>query len=179
MNAKAFKTLGLLAGAIAVVALAQPTPASLIAGGILVAAGEAVRLWASGHLQRNREVTTSGPYAYVRDPLYLGRLLILTGACVMAWGPALWLLPAGLAVFFANYMPRKYRKEMTALEALFGPEYRDYAQQVHSLVPRLTPYPRARQRSWSSELAWSENREQYLLLAVLALVVAIMLRAPG
>lgn len=179
MNAKALKTLGLLAGAIAVVALAQPNPASLIAGGILVAAGEAVRLWAAGHLQRNREVTTSGPYAYVRDPLYLGRLLILTGACVMAWGRALWLLPVGLAIFFANYMPRKYRKEMTALEELFGPDYRDYAQQVHSLVPRLTPYARAHQRPWSSALAWGENREQYLLLAVLALVIAIVLRAPA
>lgn len=177
MNTKILKTLGLLAGAGAVVALANPTPASLVAGGVLVFAGEAVRLWAAGHLQRNREVTTSGPYAFVRDPLYLGRLLILVGVCVMAWGMALWLLPLGLAVFFANYMPRKYRKEMTGLEERFGPEYRDYARQVHSLLPRLTPYAQARQRSWSFDLAWSENREQYLFLALLALVVAIILRA--
>jgi protein-S-isoprenylcysteine O-methyltransferase Ste14 len=178
MNIRILKTLGLIAGALAVVALANPTPLSLAAGGVLVLAGEALRIWAAGHLQRNREVTTSGPYAYVRDPLYLGRLLILVGVCVMAWAKALWLLPVGLAIFFANYMPRKYLKEMTALEQRFGPEYRDYAQQVHSLMPRLTRYAQARQRPWSFELAWSENREQYLLLAVLALAAAIVLRAP-
>jgi len=176
MDTRFLKTLALIAGAIAVIVLAQPTPASLAIGGILVFAGESLRIWASGHLTRDKEVTTSGPYAYVRDPLYLGRLFIMVGLCVMAWGYSLLILPLGLLVFFLDYMPRKHRKEMERLETLFGEEYRHYANYAHSLVPRIHPYPDARQRPWKFELFWNENREQYLLLAVTAAVLLIIWR---
>jgi len=66
--------------------LARPTLFSLVAGGIIAFLGQAVRVWAGGHLIRNKEITTSGPYAHLRDPFYLGRLLLMIGFCVMAWG---------------------------------------------------------------------------------------------
>ncbi len=176
MMQKILKSLIIAAFALSIIVLADPTPLSLLIGGCLVTSGELIRIWASGHLIRNNEVTTSGPYSYVRDPLYLGRLLLLIGFCVMAWGYSLLLLLPGLAAFFFNYLPRKYRKEMTRLEELFGEEYTRYAAYAHSLLPRLKPYPHARKRNWSFDLMWRENREQYFLLGVIAIAAAIVSR---
>jgi protein-S-isoprenylcysteine O-methyltransferase Ste14 len=161
---------------IVLIVLAEPNPFSIIVGVWLVAIGEAVRIWASGHLMRRNELTTSGPYAYLRDPLYLGRLLLLVGFCIMAWGYNWILLILGLGVFFFNYMPRKYRKEMTRLEDLFGQEYTDYASYARSLIPRMRPYPRARQRNWRFDLFWRENREQYFVLGEAVLTLLIVWR---
>jgi protein-S-isoprenylcysteine O-methyltransferase Ste14 len=174
MSKKLFRALAVLVGILLVPALARPNPWSLVAGGILVVFGEAIRVWASGHLMRAEELTTSGPYAYLRDPLYLGRLFLLVGFCVMAWGYAWILLIIGLGVFFLNYMPRKYRKEMTRLEDLYGDEYKQYAAYVRSLMPRFKPYPRARKRSWSVDLFWKENREQYFLSGVMILMLGLV-----
>ena len=126
---------------------------------------------------RNEELTTSGPYAYLRDPLYLGRFLILIGLCLMAW---LWsgavALALGLGVFFFDYMPRKRKKEMARLEKFFGEAYRKYAAEVRSLVPRLTRWPGARVRPWSGKLYLTENREQWFILVVLACAGGIVAR---
>ncbi len=170
----------LLAAMAALVWFARPVAWSLWAGGALVFAGLAVRSWAAGHLRRNEELTTSGPYAHLRDPLYLGRLLILLGLSLMAWwwaGAA--LLAVGLGIFFLDYMPRKRKKEMTRLEKFFGEEYRNYCAAVRSLLPRLSRYPEARRRPWSAALYLSENREQWFILLVLAVVVGLVLRACG
>ncbi len=174
MSKKLFRALALSVGILLVPVLARPNAWSLVIGGILVFFGEAIRVWASGHLIRTQELTTSGPYAHLRDPLYLGRLLLLVGFCIMAWGYAWILLIIGLGVFFINYMPRKYRKEMTRLEDLYGDEYRQYAAYARSLMPRLKPYSRARQRSWSFDLFWIENREQYFLSGVFILMLGLV-----
>lgn len=176
MKTRVLKIIGLITGCTAVVLLASPTPSSLITGGIAVTIGELIRLWATGHLTRNREVTTSGPYAYVRDPLYLGRLFLIVGFCIMGWGYALLLLPVGLAVFFLSYMPRKYRKEMRRLEKLFGEAYTHYAAHTRSLLPRLRPYSRTRTRTrrWSLALCLKENREHYFILIVAAVFSGIL-----
>jgi len=174
MSKKWLRALALLVGILLVPVLARPNAWSLVIGGIVVFFGEVIRVWASGHLMRAEELTTSGPYAYLRDPLYLGRLLLLVGFCIMAWGYAWILLIIGLGVFFLNYMPRKYRKEMTRLEDLYGEEYRQYAAYARSLLPRLKPYPRASRRSWSFDLFSKENREQYFLLGVVILVLALI-----
>jgi protein-S-isoprenylcysteine O-methyltransferase Ste14 len=159
-----------------VLLLARPNVFSIIFGTIIVAAGEGIRVWASGHLIRNDEVTTSGPYAYIRDPLYLGRLLLLIGFCVMGWKYDLILLLVGLGVFFIYYMPRKYGKEMSRLENIFGEDYRDYASYTPSLIPRLRPYHKARKRPWRFDLFWKENREQYFLLLAIIFFLLVLAR---
>jgi len=174
MRKKLLRALALLVGILLVLVLARPNACSLVMGSILVFFGEVIRVWASGHLMRTQELTTSGPYAYLRDPLYLGRLLLLIGFCIMAWGDAWIVLIIGLGVFFFNYMPRKYRNEMTRLEDLYGDEYRQYAAYARSLLPRLKRYPKARLRSWSSDLFWKENREQYFLSGVVILALALV-----
>jgi len=166
MSGRLFKAIPIVLALVAVLILARPNKLSLIMGSLIVIIGQGVRVWASGHLIRNEEVTTSGPYAYLRDPLYLGRVLLLIGFCIMAWGYNWLVLLIGLGVFSFSYMPRKYRKEMARLESLFGEEYKAYAAYTRSLLPRLKPYPKARKRPWRFHLFWKENREQYFLLGV-------------
>ncbi len=176
MKTRQLKTLGLIAGIAIAIMLARPTGTSLLLGAVFVCIGEAVRIWAAGHLLRKQELATSGPYAYVRDPLYFGRLFLIIGFCVMGWGYCLLLLPVALGIFFLNYLPRKYKKEMAWLEDLFGDQYRDYAAQVKSLIPRLTPYPGSARRAWSFSLLWNENREQYFFLIVAGVFAGMVLR---
>jgi protein-S-isoprenylcysteine O-methyltransferase Ste14 len=176
MKTRHLKTLGLIAGMLLAVFIARPTPLTIMAGSVFVIIGEAARFWAAGHLIRKKELATSGPYAYVRDPLYFGRLFLLVGFCIMGGPWCFALLVVGLGIFFWSYMPRKYKKEMAWLEDIFGEEYTRYAAQVHSLIPRLTPYPASAGRPWSFQLFWKENREQYFLLIVLAVFAGMILR---
>ena len=179
MKTKKLKTPALIAGIAVTVLLAQPTTVTLVAGCCLVALGEAIRIWAAGHLKRMQELATSGPYAHLRDPLYLGRFFLIVGFCIMGWGYCLLVLPVALGVFFLNYIPRKHQKEMSRLETMFGDEYRQYSAYARSLVPRLKPYPGARKRAWSFALLWNENREQYFLLIILTVFAAMLLRYTG
>ena len=176
MKKRSVKTLGLIVGIILAVILAQPTQTTIAAGLIFVIIGEAVRFWAAGHLVRKKELATSGPYAYVRDPLYFGRLFLLTGFCIMGGPWCLLVLIAGLGVFFWSYLPRKYKKEMAWLEDIFGETYTRYAAEVHSLMPRLTPYQHSAGKRWSFQLFWRENREQYFLLIVLGIFAGMLLK---
>ena len=176
MNKRLLKSIPIILALAMVLILARPTMFSIIFGAIIVLAGEAIRVWASGHLIRNDEVTTSGPYAYLRDPFYLGRLLLMIGFCIMGWGYNWIILIIGLGVFFFNYMPRKYRKEMERLESIFGQEYRDYASYTRGLIPCLRPYPKARQRPWRFDLFWKENREQYFLSGTILFSILVLIR---
>ena len=71
----------------ALVWISQPTPLLVAIGLPFVVTGEAVRFWAAGHLLKSKELAVSGPYRYTQNPLYLGRFLILTGFCLMAYLP--------------------------------------------------------------------------------------------
>ena len=76
--------LGFAAAAVGM-ALARPTLQSLLIGGVVAVVGETVRVWASGHIEKGREVTRSGPYRFVRHPLYLGSAIIGVGFMIAAW----------------------------------------------------------------------------------------------
>lgn len=82
----------------------------------------------------------------------------------------------GWELFFFNYMPRKYRKEMARLESIFGEEYKAYASQTRSLLPRLRPYPKSRKRPWKFDLFWKVNREQFFLLGTAVFFVLVVAR---
>ena len=102
---------------------ARPDPTGVALGALWMLCGELLRLWAAGHLIKNETLVTSGPYRYTRNPLYLGRLTIFIGLCLMARLPyaAHWVvLLAGIAVFFGYYLPRKERVEPARLRAGAG-----------------------------------------------------------
>jgi protein-S-isoprenylcysteine O-methyltransferase Ste14 len=111
--------------AIAVLWLARPTRQSLVAGAVVAIIGEAIRVWAAGHLEKGREVTTSGPYAFTRHPLYLGSTIIGVGLAVAC---ANWIVAVLVLAYLAITLTAAIRTEETHLTEKFGgvyPAYRD------------------------------------------------------
>jgi protein-S-isoprenylcysteine O-methyltransferase Ste14 len=98
-------------------------------------AGLLLRGWAAGHLAKNRELATGGPYAYVRNPLYVGTLLVAAGLVIATRRVELAILFG--AVFAFVYLP-VIQNEEQHLRSLF-PSYADYARRVPALVPYKVP----------------------------------------
>ena len=115
---------------------ARPTWPSLIGGFAIAAAGILVRALASGHIRKNAALATTGPYAYTRNPLYLGSIIIALGFIVAARN--LWIGVAAIAMFAFIYLPVITAEEKYLRSAF--PGYGHYASQVPRLLPRLTPY---------------------------------------
>ena len=161
--------------------LSRPTPLSIAAGALPVALGEGLRLWATGHLHKNDSLTITGPYAYLRHPLYCGTLLIGFGFLIMAWSPVALAIAAGFGLaYFGYYMPYKDRIESARLESLYGDAYRRYAAAVPRLIPRLhafTPLAaeRASQTSWRS-VRFADNNETGTAAAIALGVLCMVAR---
>jgi len=114
--------------------LSTPTWTSLEWGLPVSVMGLALRAWAAGHLEKNRMLAESGPYAYVRNPLYIGTLSVAAGFVIASRRWELGVLFA--AVFLLIYLPVVELEEQH-LRSLF-PEYADYAKRVPRLWPRFT-----------------------------------------
>src|ERR1700682_5100703 len=154
--------------------LARPSWRSLMVGAIVVAPGLLIRALASGHVRKNEALATSGPYAYTRNPLYLGSLLIGIGFAVAARS---WWVGTGLVImFFAIYLP-VMRNEEVFLRQRF-PEFDEYARRV----PRLFPRPVSRSKAgndvssaFSLEL-YLKHREYNALIGALAMMAVLAIK---
>jgi protein-S-isoprenylcysteine O-methyltransferase Ste14 len=169
--------------AAATLALASPAqsplwPYGFYAGALVAVVGEALRIWGCGHLRKNKDVITSGPYGYVRNPLYLGTLLILVGFCVAAGNEIVMyvLLPVGLIAFFAYYTPKKERVESDRLRRRFGAQFDAYHDAVPGYLPRITRWKNASNLPWSWPLV-VDNTEIPTALLVAAGLTVLALRA--
>jgi protein-S-isoprenylcysteine O-methyltransferase Ste14 len=152
--------VGWAAGAV-VAAFARPRPWSLLAGLAHALAGEALRLWASGHIDKTRALATGGPYAHTRNPLYLGSTLMAAGIAVAAASP--WAALAAAAYFLAFY-PAAIREESAFLASRFGAEYAAWSAAVPAFWPRARAAgPRATRFAWARIRA---NREWRTAAAV-------------
>jgi protein-S-isoprenylcysteine O-methyltransferase Ste14 len=163
----------------ALVVLSRPSPGSVSVGFAIAAVGEAIRVWAAGHLRKTVRLVTSGPYRYSRNPLYLGRLLIFTGIAVMAWmprGATFGVIAAGWIVFFVYYLPRKERVEPARLRAVHGEAYDRYRGAVGKLFPRWPAYRGGADAGWSSERMIA-NREHWMIIAVVLVTLVLLARA--
>ncbi len=119
---------------VAFACLSAPTPWSLMIGLPMSALGLALRAWAAGHLAKNRELATDGPYAYLRNPLYVGTMVVAAGLVAASRQWVLAVLFA--AVFLLAYLPVVELEEQH-LRNLF-PAYAEYARRVPAFVPKLT-----------------------------------------
>jgi protein-S-isoprenylcysteine O-methyltransferase Ste14 len=154
--------------------LARPSWRSIALGAIGIVAGLALRALASGHVRKNEALATSGPYAYTRNPLYLGSLLMGLGFVVAArsW----WIGLALVAMFVAIYLP-VIRDEEAFLRRTF-PEFEAYALQVPRMVPRLRRAPNASSQApagFSLDL-YLKHHEYNALLGAAAMVAALIVR---
>ncbi len=167
------------AGVLALLALARPRPIDVSVGIAIMVIGEAIRVWAAGHLRKTVQLITSGPYRYTRNPLYLGRLLIFTGVGVMAhlpYGLNAAVLAIGWAIFFGYYLRRKERVEPARLRQLHGDRYEAYFRAVPALFPNGRSYAATEPSPWSSERLL-RNREHLMLLALSAVALWMLWRA--
>lgn len=116
----------------------QTTESSIRTSIGCVIAGMLIRLWSNGYAIKNDKLTTSGPYAFVRNPLYLGTFLISIGFCIaLNMG---WVGVGFIAVLGAIYY-KTIGKEQGMLETKFGDAYRKYVAKVPAMLPTLIPYP--------------------------------------
>jgi protein-S-isoprenylcysteine O-methyltransferase Ste14 len=115
-------TLGFVCGA-AALWLAQPTWATWTVGCGIALVGELVRIWAAGHLEKDREVTSSGPYRFVGHPLYLGSTIMGIGFAIAASNI---LVAALVALYLAATLSAAMRRERSFLDGSFGDRYRAY-----------------------------------------------------
>jgi protein-S-isoprenylcysteine O-methyltransferase Ste14 len=150
---------------------AHPTTRLLVVGAVLATAGIVIRAWAAGTIEKELELATTGPYAYTRNPLYLGTLLIGLGVTV---GGGRWEFALLFSFFFVFVYGRTIRREMDRLAERFGDPYAAYASQVPLFVPRAVPFraiPSPEQLSAHEGFTlarWLRNREYEALLGVVA-----------
>ncbi|HNX19257.1 MAG TPA: methyltransferase [Acidobacteriota bacterium] len=184
-KAEIARLVGLFLFLAGLLVLSKPTLVAVVVGAPIALLGEAVRCWAAGHLHKTEKLITSGPYRFTRNPLYLGRLLLLTGFGIAAWMPIralgqdvplnIMALFLGLLVFFGYYMPRKERIEPARLEALHGEEYRKYNAAVPALFPTFRPYADNGER-WRGE-RFARNREGLTAVVIVLLVGFFLAKA--
>ena len=134
--------------------LATPTPASLALGAAIALAGEFLRTWAAGHLEKSKEVTSSGPYRFTRHPLYLGSSLIGIGLAVVSHHA---VVAALIVLYLIATLTAAMRSEEAHLRDKLGDAYDAYAEK------RAAPMERT--FSWSRAVY---NREHHTMIGLAA-----------
>ncbi len=130
-------------------------------GAAMVVAGVAIRLWASGHVKKDKVLATDGPYAYVRHPLYVGNLILLFG---FALASGLWWGLLLLIAFLLTFYPPAIRQEDEKLHRLFKEQWEAWHRDTRALIPGL---PKNRQHAtgkWSFKQSLRENGEPIIAL---------------
>ncbi len=171
--------------------LARPTLASMVLGFLTVLAGEALRFWGVSIAGSETRTTgavggtyliTNGPFAYVRNPLYLGNMLLYAGVGVMSLALFPWLLLVALVWFYVQYRLIVSREE-EYLSSAFAEDYPAYCSAVRRFLPRLTPYRSSRApdktTNFREGLASERRTLQAVGLVTVALVVLYLIRTGG
>ncbi len=157
---------------------AQPTFTAALIGAVPLILGECLRLWAVGYAggaTRSRtlgaasDLVTTGPYAHVRNPLYLGNLLLSLGVCVIA--NVYWMVLVLLVGYFAQYLPI-IASEEAYLREFCGTTYRTYYVAVPRFIPRLRGYANPSAHSFSLFRAFKAERRT--LTAIACVIAAIV-----
>ena len=163
-----------------VLIFAQPTPVSFLWGILLMLAGESIRLWGvayAGGATRTRNVganqlVTNGPFGRVRNPLYLGNILMYCGAAVVAntWLPYLVIF---VLIFFGVQYYFIIRLEEEKLSELFGTEYAEYCQAVPRIIPRIKNISSARPVKPDAGGAFRSEKSSFLSFATVLLFMVL------
>jgi protein-S-isoprenylcysteine O-methyltransferase Ste14 len=162
--------------AVVFIVFSRPTILTLLIGFPISLIGLAIRAWASGHIRKNSALAISGPYAFTRNPLYLGSFFLGLGATIATgrW----WLGVLFAILFFGIYLP-VMRVEESELTAIFGNEFREYAEAVPLFFPRLTRFVKTETKFDSTlYLRYREYRAAMGLAFAFALLIlkAILLQ---
>ena len=150
--------------------LARPTVLSMVIAAVFVICGLLIRAAASGHVKKNEELTTTGPYSYTRNPLYLGSIILAVGFVIASRS---WIVAVIAVVFFlAVYVP-VIRGEEKYLREHFA-DFDEYCSNVPRLLPRIRPY-RSIASSFSQHLYW-QHREYNASLGAVLMFAALLVK---
>jgi protein-S-isoprenylcysteine O-methyltransferase Ste14 len=138
------------------------TDGTTIVGELLILFGLLIRAWAAGTLRKSEQIITSGPYRYVRNPLYIGSFLLMLGFCLLLrdW-LAIWIVLGPILALYLN----KVRQEERFLALSFPEDWAAYESRTPRFVPDLTSWPSLADFSFRQ---WTFNREYQALLASIA-----------
>ena len=148
-------------------------------GLLLIAAGEGMRLWGVaiiGKESRTRgsgvaKIVSDGPYAYVRNPLYVGNFFLTLGMTFVS--EILWMVPVSVALFLIQYVPIVAWEEQTLAER-FGAQYADYCRRVPRWIPRWQPRPSGTEGpAYQWRAALKSERSTFWAVAVLLLCMVM------
>jgi protein-S-isoprenylcysteine O-methyltransferase Ste14 len=147
---------------------ARPQLKWLLCGVGIAFVGLLLRGYAAGHLRKHKQLAVSGPYAFTRNPLYLGSVLLAAGFSVASHS---WISTLLLAAYLAIFYPVVIRREQDELKTLYGAAFEQYSAQVPAFWPRLSPaIPSTIRFSWP---LYRQNRE-YEAAIGLAVAMAIL-----
>ncbi len=136
-------------------------PMLFIIGAGIAAVGELIRMWASGYVMKNKELATTGPYAYVRHPLYVGNILLLIGFSIAS---TQWWAFVLMAALLAFYYPPTISYEDNKLRGIFGEEWEAWSKNVHALIPTFGSKAGSVKGAWSFKKSLMQNAEPVIVV---------------
>jgi len=143
--------------AVVVLWFSSPTPRSILVGGLGGVLGLFLRAYAAGYLRKHEALTVAGPYAYTRNPLYLGSAILALGAGIASKS---WFSVAILLVYFVIFYSIVIRREERELHMRHGASFEEYARMVPLFLPGLKPAKLSAESVDSFSFAqYKKNRE--------------------
>lgn len=166
--------LGFLFAAVFLI-FAKPVFWTLVIGSFISIVGLLVRAWASGHIRKNQKLAISGPYAYTRNPLYVGSFVMGIGFTIAS---GVWWLGLLFAILFLGIYLPVMRVEAKELTGIFGDAFAEYAAAVPLFIPRLSKYSVTGSASEKFEVElYLRYREYQAAIGVLAALIILALKA--
>jgi protein-S-isoprenylcysteine O-methyltransferase Ste14 len=153
--------------------LAQPTAMTLLTGGAIAGVGEMLRIWAAGHLNKAREVTSSGPYRWLAHPLYTGSSLMGAGLAIASGS---FVAAALVAAYLVVTLTAAVRTEEDLLRRQFGESYDRYRNPVRDVADQPVAGTKGNARRFSAARA-IENREHRSVAGLTVVVLLLLLKA--
>jgi len=159
--------------AIAVLAFSRPTPRSILLGALVAVLGLSVRAYAAGYLHKQEVLTVTGPYAYTRNPLYLGSAILALGAGIATRS---WISALILIVYFTVFYSIVMQREAKELQLRHGASFGEYARAVPLFIPRVTPAKLSGNSAGSFSFAqYKKNHEWQASVGFLFLLLVLLL----
>lgn len=141
--------------------MGETTQLLFVIGTVIAAFGEAIRMWASGHVKKNKVLATDGPYAYVRHPLYVGNILLLVGFSIAS---SLWWSYVLMAALLWFYYPPAISYEDNKLKNLFGEQWENWSRDIHALIPTFGRKAGSASSDWSFRQSLMQNGEPVIVV---------------
>ena len=135
---------------------AQPDTGMVAIGLVMAVVGQVFRIYAAGFIHKNKQLASTGPYALVRHPLYLGNFLILIGFTLAA---ANLYVAGGVLLFFLIWYPAAIAYEDAKLERIFEDEWRAWSKNIRAIIPGRFRWADLKTDGWDTYQSLIRNGE--------------------